>query len=73
MFARLSDVAPEEIRADTESVHEGIQRQVELLEEADSDPLAALVGSLASSLVNAPAQSRVNNYIGDHCENPFKN
>lgn len=67
MWSDLADAAPEEIRADVESIRDTYARQFERAEDGASDPLGVLAGSIADSLFNWGAASRVDAWTAEHC------
>jgi hypothetical protein len=76
-FGELGDVAPEEIRADVETVRDGFQSQADSLGEkagaVASGPmgvLGALAGDLATGLATAPAMQRVDTWTSQNCGPP---
>ena len=76
-FGELSDVAPEEIQPDVETVRDTFQRQADSLGDKAGDiasgPMGlfgALAGDLATGLAAAPAMQRVDTWTSQNCGPP---
>lgn len=67
MFEEMAEVAPEEIRTDTEKVAEAFDKAVDSAGDSATDPIGGLAGSLATALAIGPALSRVDQYVRDRC------
>ena len=77
LFSDLADVAPDEIRADVETLRDHFDQQADGLgDDAGallSGPLGALgpvSGDLLAGLSVAPALQRVDSWTGEHCGAP---
>lgn len=76
-FDGLSDVAPDEIRPDVETVRDTFQSQADSMGDKAGDiasgPMGlfgALAGDLASGLAAAPAMQRVDTWTSQNCGPP---
>lgn len=62
MWKELADVAPEEIRADTEAVHNS------WIKAEDAAVAGDYMTLFGNALFNSAAMSRVDQYMIDHCD-----
>jgi hypothetical protein len=67
IFDAMVDHAPEEIRSDTEAARDAVGDQQDALDDALSDPLGALGGSLIEGLTSSGSFARVDAYLNEHC------
>lgn len=68
MWTDLAEVAPDEIRTDTEAVRDIGQKQQDALAGGGlADPLGALSGGLFSSIAAAGPMGRIDTYVRTHC------
>lgn len=67
MWEELAEVAPEEIRADVETVRDNYADQLDLAEESATDPLAALGSALMGGLLSSGSWSRVDEWTAENC------
>ena len=66
-FAKLGEVAPEEIRAEVEIVRDSLSDQIDRAGDAVSDPLGAIAGGIFSSIATSGQLEAVNNYALNNC------
>ena len=67
IFSSMVDHAPDDIKADTESIRDAFKQEKEAMGEGLSDPLAALGKSLAAGLGSSGSFLRVEKYLSEHC------
>ncbi|WP_159083675.1 hypothetical protein [Nocardioides terrigena] len=67
MWEALSEVAPDEIRQDTESVRDAYESQLESSKESADNALGAFASSLMAGLQTAPALGRIDEYVRVNC------
>lgn len=68
IYRKLADVAPEEIRADTEAVAEGFEKMLGSGGQAVSDPLSFAFGGLLQSFQMSGPLTRVEQFAIDNCD-----
>ncbi len=66
-FAKLSDVAPEEIRVEVEIVAEAMDEQLDSAGEAASDPLGSFGNALVTSLTTSGQLASVDEFARSNC------
>jgi hypothetical protein len=66
----MAAVAPEEIRPDTESVRDNLERLQDSNAHALSDPLGALGDNIGLALSSGSGFARVDAYLAQHCPPP---
>jgi hypothetical protein len=67
IFNTMVDHAPDDIKADTESLRDAMKTEEEAMGEELSDPLAALGKSLGAGLTSSGSFERVESYLDQHC------
>lgn len=67
MWEALAEVAPEEIREDTEAVRDAYADQLESSKGAVDNPLGSFASSLMTGLQTAPALERIDEYVRATC------
>ncbi|WP_159620915.1 hypothetical protein [Ruania rhizosphaerae] len=67
MWHELAEVAPEEIRSDTERVAELWDAQSEQAAESVGDPLGGLAGILQTALTMSGPLNRVDEFVIENC------
>ena len=66
-FAKLADVAPEEIRVDVEIVAESFNDQLDSAGDAVSDPVGGLSSGLLTALTTSGQLSSVDSFARENC------
>jgi len=64
---KLADVAPDEIRTETEIVRDEVSKQFDALEDAATNPLAAIASGLLGSLMMGSQLEAVNQFALANC------
>lgn len=67
LIGDMSEVAPDEIRTDTERVHETMQSSIDNAGDVLSDPLGALGGQLVAGIASSGAFERMDAFTVQHC------
>jgi hypothetical protein len=66
-FAKLSDVAPDEIRVEVEIVAEAMDKQLDAAGDAVGDPLGGLGSALMTSLTTSGQLAAVDEFARSNC------
>lgn len=69
MWKEMADVAPEEIRVDTEKVRDAYAKQVEITEQNAGKPMAAAAKGLVAGAMASGSVLRVDSYVRKNCSN----
>lgn len=70
MMDAMAQVAPEEIRPDTEAVRDSLKRLQDSNAHAFSNPLGALGDNIGLALSSSGSFTRVDRYLTQHCPPP---
>jgi hypothetical protein len=68
MWEELAEVAPEDIRADVESVRDTSAKQLDKAQEVAKDPLGSLGSALIDALINSGPIRRVDAWTSANCK-----
>ena len=66
-FAKLSAVAPEEIRVEVEIVADAVNKQLDAAGDAASNPLGSLGSALVTSITTSGQLNAVNEFAKSNC------
>jgi hypothetical protein len=75
LIGDMADAAPDDIRTDTQRVHDSMQKQIDLIGGTSgsgatgkwSNFAIGIINSMVDSITNAGAYQRMDQYIVDHC------
>jgi hypothetical protein len=69
-FGQLDAVAPQSIEPDVAQIQQAFQQEINNAGQDITNPIAGLIGGLASSIETAPAWTAVNNWTNANCGPP---